>query len=165
MTRIHSRKVRISNSMSRKVIPVIVIEKSVKFVSFNHHLAECLGTNDHLLRRVDRDLSAPRAAAPGRARPRVGSSQPNGRDASYHLLAQTCRCRPAGAAGGRGSRRLPRRTVKGSVSRHWAPCRCTLHRTEPPAYGPPESATRRPRHELTRGGKIGRPGVHNGSRD
>eukprot|EP01043_Picozoa_sp_COSAG02_P051941 COSAG02_NODE_5531_length_4252_cov_2.279316_1_plen_28_part_10 len=28
MTRIHSRKVRISNSMSRKVIPVIVIEKS-----------------------------------------------------------------------------------------------------------------------------------------
>eukprot|EP01043_Picozoa_sp_COSAG02_P063458 COSAG02_NODE_9007_length_2362_cov_19.033142_1_plen_60_part_00 len=56
MTRMHSRKVRISNSMSRKVITVIVIEKSVKFLSFNHHFAECLGTNDCLLRRVDRDL-------------------------------------------------------------------------------------------------------------
>eukprot|EP01043_Picozoa_sp_COSAG02_P026646 COSAG02_NODE_1541_length_12013_cov_16.409182_9_plen_126_part_00 len=62
-TRIHNRKVRISNSMSRKVIAVIVIEKSVKFVSFNHHLAECLGANDYLLRRVDRGLSAPRAVS------------------------------------------------------------------------------------------------------
>ena len=63
------------------------------------------------------DHSAPR----GRSRPARGSSHGRWGRWLSHLLAQTCRCRPAGAAGGRGSCCLPLWTVKGSVSRHWAP--------------------------------------------
>ena len=125
-------RTRISDSTLKSVISVISVMNQ-------HHFTNCL--NRLKLAARPFGTAARRKFAPTAAM------------AATHLLAQTCRCTPAGAvggrecrrfastdgtgmhSGGRECRRLPQRTVTGSVSRH---CRCTLHRTEPPTYGLPE---------------------------